>query len=745
MRTALFVCLVLVSLGAGNPATLAPQWLPEECWVGGRQYDPRLERTVKFWGTGVPAAEVFASITEQTGVGLGFSSPDDDNARICLNLYLNPKDPPTLRDLLAQIGWVMACAWVVEGEGEARRYVLLHTDIGVGVLARLEEERRAMYEEEGERAREVAEALRPQVLARLADLREAVKLSREEAVRRYRGKDDMLLFPLLREPDRTAAEILTELTDPVPEVMLRGHAPGWRWSELTGEQRAKLRLALEAYQEAVAPGGGLPSVVKPADVPDSAPMTVTVGINHGRFMVHVRSLSRHASQESGGRVQWPYLMVGIKLVEDPSRDGLERLRYALHVSRLLGEDTTEAEHALQDARAAQGGPVGGQRRATARKVEEQRPTLRPSTWQRLAELPWRKGPAPYFVGRYVLWQVQEAAAAASGLHVISDCFWQPYRMLDSQVEEPPSSLLDALRLSTFAAAPRGAVLNGGPQSFTSVPGWEWGDAGSFLRFRSRDRDFMRGAFLPESVEQSLREQFDPYTVGLRDKLALARERARRSWSPHVVIPPRLTVPLDIRETAELALQVTPLQARWGGVLTYGDPSTPEEAYHQAFRSALLRGLVGRSRRAYRIIAGLDEEAWSRLNGEGLCWGEDFIFHDSGEQRAFAGVPLREDRKGDLYRIEDPGPEPRGQGAYGGMRGGKPPPHRVLRARIGGGERAWEARLYRAAWVEARPVEHLVPAPPEYAVKPTKAETEGELPTEHADPLRSICSSNQRSR
>jgi hypothetical protein len=403
-------------------------------------------------------------------------------------------------------------------------------------------------------------------------------------------------------------------------------------------------------------------------------------------------------------------MAGIQLVERPSGDGLDRLRFALYVSRLLGEDTTEAERALQRAKAAEGWEVGRQRRATAKQVEEQRPTLRPSTWQTLAGLPWRGDPDPHSRRAYVLWQVQEAAAAASGLHVVSECFWQPSRMLDYQMEEPPSSLLDALRLSTFAPAPRGAVLGGVPESVTSAPGWEWGDAGSFLRFRSRDRDLMRGAFLPESVEQSLREQFEPYTVGLLDKLALARERARRARSSHVLRPPRLTVPLDIRDSAGLALQLTPLQARWGGALTYRDPSAPQEAYHQAFRSALLRGLSGTWGRAYRIIAGLDEEAWCRLNGAGLRWGEDFTFRESEEEPVFGGVRVGEDRKGDLYRIEEPEAEPAEQG----RRGGELPPYRLFRARVGSAERAWEARLLLAVWVEALPIEHLVPPPPEYA-------------------------------
>jgi hypothetical protein len=173
------------------------------------------------------------------------------------------------------------------------------------------------------------------------------------------------------------------------------------------------------------------------------------------------------------------------------------------------------------------------------------------------------------------------------------------------------------------------------------------------------------------------------------------------------------VPLDMRESARLALQLTPLQTRWGGVLTYLDPSTPQEAYRQAFRRALLSGLDGRAGRAYRIIDGLDDDAWNRLNGAGLRWGEDFTFRDREEEQAFQGMRLGDDRKGDLYRIEDVGSEP--DLAKQARRGGEElPPHRLFKARIGSGDRAWEAPLFLAVWVEAEPVEHLVPPPQEYA-------------------------------
>ena len=101
MRTLVACCLLLVLTTAAHAAAPPPQWLAHESWPGGKQYDPRLERTVQFWGTGVSTADLFASVTAQTGVALTFSPPDDDNTRVCLNVYLNPKAPPTLPASLA--------------------------------------------------------------------------------------------------------------------------------------------------------------------------------------------------------------------------------------------------------------------------------------------------------------------------------------------------------------------------------------------------------------------------------------------------------------------------------------------------------------------------------------------------------------------------------------------------------------------------------------------------------------------
>ena len=66
-------------------------WHPSESWPGGKQFDPRLDQSVSFWGAGIPLKDVFAGVKEQTGVEIGFFPPGDANERICVTLYLNFK------------------------------------------------------------------------------------------------------------------------------------------------------------------------------------------------------------------------------------------------------------------------------------------------------------------------------------------------------------------------------------------------------------------------------------------------------------------------------------------------------------------------------------------------------------------------------------------------------------------------------------------------------------------------------
>ena len=119
-------------------------WNPSESWPGGAQFDPRLERPVNFWGAGMRLSDAFAAVKKQTGVEIGFVPAGDENERICVNLYLNREDPPNLRELMAQLSWVLDCTFACcHGDESGLDYWLLSTSARFGAVARLSSEWRA--------------------------------------------------------------------------------------------------------------------------------------------------------------------------------------------------------------------------------------------------------------------------------------------------------------------------------------------------------------------------------------------------------------------------------------------------------------------------------------------------------------------------------------------------------------------------------------------------------------------------
>ncbi len=249
----LFSALLLAGLAsaahAGAP-DLTP-WLPGESYPGGNQEDVRLDRPVQFWDTGVPAADVFATLTSQTGVALGFFPPDDENTRIYLNLYLNPKQPPTLRSLLVQIGWALDCAWAVEGEGEQRCYVLLSTSIGSNVLKELKKESGEAANERGRQEMDAQREAEEIALAKLHEIGDALSLSRDEVIKRYKGKDNLMLLALLDPAKRAMAQFCLSLDS---EQLRQNHGASLNWQDLSAEQQGFLRNALEPELKQTAQG-----------------------------------------------------------------------------------------------------------------------------------------------------------------------------------------------------------------------------------------------------------------------------------------------------------------------------------------------------------------------------------------------------------------------------------------------------------------------------------------------------------
>ncbi len=163
------------------------------------------------------------------------------------------------------------------------------------------------------------------------------------------------------------------------------------------------------------------------------------------------------------------------------------------------------------------------------------------------------------------------------------------------------------------------------------PTWEWSDVGSFLRFRTVDRDVCRGAFLPAE------------TLALADR-RLEGSLAEVAESDEAA--PTIRLPVDFRDLIWLATQLEgpQWQWRWGGELIYGDPADRTNAYRHAFLSMLLRA-VRETRDVLCFLGQLDEEQWQRLSAEGLRafdidWGADWgrIRYDLVRLTPASGLP-----------------------------------------------------------------------------------------------------------
>jgi hypothetical protein len=670
MRRLAILLLLWLSMGVAYAAAPPPQWLARESWPGGRQYDPRLARTVTFWGTGIPAAQVFASITEQTGVPLDFFPPDDDNARICLNLYLNPEQPPTLRDLLVQIGWTMDCAWAVEGKGEHSRYLLLHTTTGDKVFEKIQQESDAAARRRGEEwSRATAEHYAAAV-AKLPELRDALRVSRDEAIKRYRGTDDAMLLTLLDPARRAVAQVTLSLPDDEVNQLEPFSGISRKWEELSPQQQAWVaeatKLALAQLADEVQKGW------RDADQlwdPFSGEWDLRVGFagTDGGFAIHVSGRAKQPLADGRRRAQ-SLDLGGITLC--PVSDE-QQLWDELALRRLLGEAVDENE-GLTRAAELDTRRQSRQQRALVEQQLADLCRLSPETTNRLRalRLPVEMG------ARYALWQVQEAVAARTGMHVVSDHFAQPPRLpedvlasLHPEQEFAPDAL--SLLQANCTALGEREQIRSGAGSFSYVVRWEWGDAGDFLRFRSADRDAWRAAFLPAEVVATLDEWLPPY---------LPRDPATATSA---------AVPLDVRHTGALLARLDMMQRLWGGALAYGSPLDEAEQWRQAFRTrfAQVTQRPPGQPSFYVMLSGLDDAQWEQAQAEGLRVGVDVALKADLDVDTHGRSPRdwQQDWQGQRLRIV---PEE--------------PPRRPLEARRGGGMAYFEGSPTRRVEVVVQP-------------------------------------------
>ncbi len=561
-------------------------WDVDQSWPGGAQYDAALDKPVRFWRAALPLAEVFAGIEQQTEARVGFWPEGDENPRVRVNLYLNPDEPPTLRALMAQLMWVTDCTFAyAQGESGEPVYYLLGTSIGHGGLqpGLVEDRARAAVEQRGQRT---LERERQEAWANLAELRYALSLPLAEARERYLGEDDYLLHTLTDPMLRAAAEYVCKVTEGTEEGE-RTQTPGRGgrpWEQLSDEEQAWVREATGFDEKSIG----------------EAEVFVCVSLWQS-FETPGAYFQLEAMANTGPR---SYEGIGFGGVVAPTQDRalveLERLdpRQIATLHQAPGESLpTDRLQAYADEWKA---AVARKRSELEVKALLSGSGISPAAEERLSaiKLPLQAGHP------YALWELQEATAAASGMDVVSDCFWQPARPL-----QEVGSALAALASASRAWADRVAS----PADAAWLAEWEWGDAGSFLRFRSVDRDAWRAALLPGPALARIDQYLSRFLPQMKKP-----EWPRDGFS--------LPLSFELNELLQIGRLLDDMQLAYGGRLLYEDPSDPGAACRHALREAFLSvalgnpvgpGQAGWEANAFRLVASLEEGQWRLAQGAGV--------------------------------------------------------------------------------------------------------------------------------
>jgi hypothetical protein len=588
----LLVLSAACSAGAVEDVTFTP-WLPQESWPSGSQFDLRLAQPVSLWGAGIPLAQVFESLRQQTGVRIGFWPPEDYNARVCVNLYLNPEQPPTLRQVMVQLSWALDCAFGIADANGEMVYYLLSTSVGQGVRERLwaEQLEKRTRDEDG------TERTRASLPARLEELRNALDLSREQAIGRYQGRDDLLLLAVLDPTRRAMAEFLLALPsmpDPARHLSLSAENIG----KLPAGCQAGLREALrQPVVKAILREGA--EGYQPGDDP------FEWFLAHGPHLsVELGVWAQGASLRISGSTRGPgtWIHVGLPSLRLVGEDLLSQ-EY-LDFRRALGDRIEDADlPRLENEYGCWLSKVRAGRRMAQQldgiRLSQETESLLSAT------------PLPLDLRKpCALWQIQEEAAKRTGLHIVSDCFWQPPRELRKTLEclrpneTPALTALLALQLSTVSRDDRD-IIRRGRDAYPDTVSWEWRDAGRFLVFRSTDRDVWRGAFLSAEAVNFLDEWADA---------ALPKEEGE-------VTPASVSVIPDWRAFGRIAGDIDPAQQKWGGVLTYGDPRDYRNACRQSLLEQMME-VVWHWPYALRFLSSLSDKQWDQLQADGLRVGSD---------------------------------------------------------------------------------------------------------------------------
>ncbi len=551
-------------------------WQPSDSYAGGKQPDPRLDQPVEFWRAGLTLSEVFTSVEEQTRVHISFWPADDQNTRVRVNLYLNPEQPPSLRELMAQLAWVVDCPFFVEDEPGENAYYMMSTSIASGAKENLQARVDALWKAREGRWKEIG--------SKLDEYQQALSLSREELIEKYQGEDDLMLLNLLDPPRRAVTEFMCRHMSTVQSLIQSpqfpaegGEAIGFGSSvgasDFTAEDIADLELAF-----------GLPESV----LRDPQMM----------FDLHVESVGRlrvNVSPEYPQDARWSNLKhPGPYLLADLTDDFALSAPDELALRRALGERIPPDQEASYLKKLEQEVATAKRERWRVRLEAERNLSPRAEDLLESTSLTLRNTDLHFPV---TPWVAQEAVARATGMNVISDgMLWLgQYHYGNPPYGEEKTATLTALAaLDSFTHAPAATGMR--------RPSWEWGDAGDFLRFRTADRDIWRAAMLPQEFLDWVDSLLRPH---LPDPAALAKLKRFQ-----------LTMPIGLVHMTRTLGELSDLRMEFGADINYGDPTELTGIVrHQAVQH-LIYGAMMRPKFT-RFLASLSDAQWEQVKGDGL--------------------------------------------------------------------------------------------------------------------------------
>jgi hypothetical protein len=579
-------------------------WEPDKSAEDGVQADPRLDKQVEFWRAGLTLAEVFASVKEQTGVEIAFWPPDDLDTRVRVNLYLNPKQPPSLRSLMVELVWVTECVFTFADRPAGRVYYLLSTATTADARAKMtiaevataperrDAEIRAQYEGELK-----------QILARTQVYERALRLTRDELIRQYKDRDNRMLYNLLDPKRRAGIGLVCRLPMGERETLLRNRSSTVTrdLKEWDAESRALLDIMFSGDPRwfsgqriliEVSTLDGMTGIVAQAPLPTMEQNPVdweSVGAGAGWFWREDRDLQ-------------PWEEIPFRRLLGEQISSSEEKAYVEQGNAALLAENTERQRAQEQ-----------ERWASSRSLSE----------EAMARLSGAHVPF-HFPDFYMLWEIQEAAAQATGLSVISDSFCDMPRRVaqpgepwtnDTSAKDTPLNALEALSAACAAELGRDDLLSQWDNTCVVCLGWEWGDAGDVLRFRSLYRDIWRASFLPTDVVKRM----DGWVMPFLTPEAMARGPMR--------------IPVDPYEVLWVAGQLDTSQERYGKFLSYGDPADEKERWLRELQYCAVNEISWKP--IYKLLSTLTPKQWELARGDGIRMGYDL----SSSQRAMASESL----------------------------------------------------------------------------------------------------------